>query len=85
MQRVAYRFGGYFCNDYLNIQGNRVRDFGLTCGLGFHTPGDKTIINLGFEWKHRMTSPVSLITENYFNITLGLNFDELWFWQRKIR
>ena len=85
VQRMAYRFGGYFCNDYLNIQGNRVRDFGITCGLGFHTPQDKTIINVGFEWKHRTTSPVALITENYFNITIGLNFNELWFWQRKIK
>ena len=85
LQRVAYRLGGYFCNDYLNIQGNRVKDFGITCGLGLRTPQDKTMINVGFEWKHRMTSPVSMISENYFNITLGLNFNELWFWQRKIR
>lgn len=85
MQRVAYRLGGYFCNDYLNIMGNRTREYGVTCGFGFHTPQDKTIINVGFEWKHRTTSPTVLISENYFNITLGLNFNELWFWQRKIR
>lgn len=85
MERVSYRLGGYFCNDYLNVLGNRVRDYGITCGLGFHTPQDKTMINVGFEWKHRSTSPVNLISENYFNITLGLNFNELWFWQRKIK
>ncbi|MCH5218251.1 MAG: hypothetical protein J1F07_06860 [Muribaculaceae bacterium] len=85
MERVAYRLGGYFCNDYLNILGNRVREYGLTCGFGFHTPQDKTVINVGFEWKHRTTTPSVLISENYFNITLGLNFNELWFWQRKIR
>ena len=85
MQRVAYRVGGYFCNDYLNILGNRVREYGVSCGLGFHTPQDKTVINLGIEWKHRTTSPTTLISENYFNITLGLNFNELWFWQRKIK
>lgn len=85
MERVAYRLGGYYCDDYLNIGGNRVREYGVTCGFGFHTPQDKTIINIGFEWKQRTTSPVALITENYFNITLGLNFNELWFWQRKIK
>ena len=85
LQRVAYRLGGYYCDDYLDIQGNRVKDYGITCGLGLRTPGDKTMINVGFEWKHRMTSPVSLISENYFNITIGLNFNEVWFWQRKIR
>ena len=85
MQRVAYRIGGYFVDDYLNINGNRMKEYGLTCGLGFHTPQDKTIINVGFEWKHRTTRPTTLISENYFNITLGLNFNELWFWQRKIK
>lgn len=85
MQRVAYRVGGYFCNDYLNIQGNRVREYGVSCGLGLHTPQDKTVINVGFEWKHRTTSPTVFISENYFNITIGLNFNELWFWQRKIK
>lgn len=85
MQRVAYRVGGYYSNDYLNIQGNRMKEFGISCGLGLRAPQDKTIINVGFEWKHRNTSPTSLIAENYFNITLGLNFNELWFWQRKIK
>lgn len=85
MERVAYRLGGYYCNDYLNIMGNKVKEYGVSCGLGFHTPQDKTVINVGFEWKHRTTSPAVLISENYFNINIGLNFNELWFWQRKIR
>lgn len=84
-ERMAYRLGAYFCNDYLNILGNRMREVGVSCGLGFHTPQDKTVINLGFEWSRRSTSPTALITENYFNITLGINFNELWFWQRKIK
>lgn len=85
MERVNYRVGGWFCNDYLNIAGNRVKEYGVSCGFGFHTPQDKTMINLGLEWRHRTSSPVVMISENYFNITLGLNFNELWFWQRKIR
>lgn len=84
-QRMAYRLGAYYNNDYLNIQGNRLREYGITAGLGFHTPEGKTMINLGFEYKHRQATPNSLITENFFNITLGVNFNELWFWQRKIR
>ena len=84
-QRMAYRAGAYFNNDYLNIQGNHLKEYGVTAGFGFHTPEGKTMINLGFEWKHRKATPNALITENFFNITLGVNFNELWFWQRKIR
>ncbi len=85
LQRVAYRIGAYVARDYLRIQGNSVREYGVTCGFGLHTPQDKTMINLGLEWKHRSAHPVTLVSENYLNVTLGLNFNELWFWQRKIR
>lgn len=84
-QRMSYRAGFYVGKDYLNIQGNRLREYGVTAGLGFNTPEGRTMINLGFEWKHRAASPQSLITENMFNITLGINVNELWFWQRKIK
>lgn len=84
-QRMAYRLGAYYNNDYLNIQNNKLKEFGVTCGFGFNTPEGKTVINLGFEYKHRQATPNTLITENFFNITLGVNFNELWFWQRRIR
>ncbi len=88
-QRIAYRLGAYFCRDYLNIKNgntlNSVREFGVSCGVGLHTPSDKTMINIGLEWKQRAAHPQKLITENYFNVSVGINFNELWFWQRKIR
>lgn len=84
-KRIAYRLGGYYSSDYLSIRSNSVREYGVTAGVGLHTPGDKTLINIGLEWKHRDSHPVSLVSENYLNITVGINFNEVWFWQRKIR
>lgn len=85
LQRMAYRAGAYYTNDYLKIMGNGVKEYGVSAGFGFNTPEGKTMVNLGFEWKHRNASPATLISENYFNITLGINVNELWFWQRRIR
>lgn len=84
-QRMAYRLGAYYTRDYLRIGANSVREYGISCGVGLHTPSDKTMINIGLEWKRREAYPQSLLSENYFNISVGLNFNELWFWQRKIR
>lgn len=84
-QRMSYRIGANYTYDYLIVNGNNVKDYGISAGFGFPTPEGKTVINLGFEWKHRNASPQTLISENYFNITLGINFNELWFWQRKIK
>lgn len=84
-QRMAYRLGAYYTDDYLNIQGNGVREYGVTAGFGFPTPEGKTVINLGLEWKMRQAHPQTLLKENYLNVTLGINFNEVWFFKRKIR
>lgn len=84
-QRIAIRAGGYYVSDYLNIRGNGVREYGINAGVGLPTISNKTIINIGLGWKHRKAHPAALVSENYFNITLGVNFNELWFWQRKIK
>ena len=83
-KRINYRLGGYFCHDYVNIAGNNVREMGVTCGLGLPAPGSKTVVNVGFEYKRRVSSPVKYITEDYLNITLSVNFNQMWFWQNKI-
>lgn len=84
-RRVQYRMGGYFNRDYLMIHDNNVHEYGASLGLGLPAPGSKTVVNLGFEYKHRQAHPNPLLKENYFNITIGVNFNEMWFWRNKIR
>ena len=86
LNRMTYRMGGFYENDYMTVNGNNVRDYGV--GIGFSFPalaGNKTLVNLGVEWKHRYTAPTNLIKEDYLNITLSVNFNEMWFWKNKIR
>jgi len=86
LKRMTYRMGAFYNNDYMNVNGNDVKDYGV--GIGFSFPalsGNKTLVNLGLEWKHRYTTPNSLINEKYLNITLSVNFNEMWFWKNKIR
>lgn len=83
-ERMPWRVGAYYTDDYLKINGNAMKEYGVTMGTGFSAPGGKTMINLGLEWKHRRTSPVNMLSENYFNIMVGVNFNEVWFFKRKI-
>lgn len=83
-QRIQYRMGGFYNRDYLMVQTNNVRDYGLSVGVGLPVPGYRTILNLGIEWRHRQCSPVALIKENYLNITLGINFNEMWFRKNRL-
>lgn len=82
---MMFRVGGFYNHDYMNIRGNNVRDYGASIGVGLPVPNGKTTINIGLEWKHRYTAPTSLIKEDYLNITIGVNVNEMWFWKNKIR
>ena len=83
---MSFRAGVFYDHDYLNYNGNNVRDYGVSVGVGLPASlPSRTTINLGVEWRHRESTPTHLITENYLNITLGVNFNELWFWKNRIR
>ena len=83
-KRVHYRAGGFWNRDYLQIRGNNLREYGASVGFGFPVPGFKTMVNLGLEWSHRQAYPNPLIKENYVFVTLGINFNEMWFRQNKL-
>lgn len=83
-RRIQYRLGGFYNRDYLMIGSNRVIDYGLSTGVGLPVPGFKTIINIGLEWRHRQCTPAALIKENYLNLTIGVNFNEMWFRKNRL-
>lgn len=84
-QRIAYRAGAWMSNDYILVGGNKVKEYGVSVGFGLPAISTKTVLNLTFEYRHREASPVALVKENYFQFTLGINVNELWFWQNKLR
>lgn len=84
LERMPFRIGGFYTDDYLKINGNSMKQYGISLGTAFAAPQGKTLINFGLEWRHRKSSPVNLLTENYFSIMLGVNFNEVWFFKRKI-
>ena len=85
LQRINSRIGANYTNDYITVRGNKVREYGVSVGFGLPSNFTKTMVNLSFEYKRRSSSPINYITEDYFNITLGVNFNEMWFWKNKIR
>lgn len=84
LKRIAYRVGAYYARDYMMVGNNNVKEFGVSCGFGLPTPL-RTAVNIGFEYRHRDTSPVSMVRENHFMVTLGVAIDEVWFVPSKIR
>ena len=83
--RVTYRVGGFYNRDYIMAGSSHVREYGIGLGFGLPALQSKTLINIGVEYRHRAATDKNLLKENYLNIRLGINFNELWFFQNKIK
>lgn len=83
-KRIQYRAGCYYNRDYIMIGNNHVRDIGASIGVGLPVPGFKSVISVGLEYRHRQASPQTLVKEDYLNITIGVNFNEMWFRKSKL-
>lgn len=84
-KRMAYRAGAFYNRDYIMVGTNNVRDWGVSMGFGFPASGAKTMVNLGVEYLQRQATPTPMLKEKYVNITLGVNFDQLWFYRSRLR
>lgn len=85
---VAYRAGFFTGPDYVNV-GTELPQLGITFGMGLPlanynrlSPGQFTIVNLGFEYIKRGNND-NILKENLFRVSVGLNFSDLWFNKRK--
>ena len=85
VDRIQFRVGFSATRDYWMIMGNTIRQYGITAGFGLPAPGSKTMINISVEYQHRQAHPNPLVKEQYIYLTLGVNFNELWFWKNRIR
>lgn len=83
-RRTVYRAGFNWERDYVMVGDNHIKGFGIDAGFGFPAVNGRTLINLGFQYRHRQASPAALIKEDYFGVTLGVNFNEMWFFRRRI-
>ncbi len=81
--RVNYRAGLRYENTGLVINSKAINDYGINFGLGLPVGGRLSNINVGFEYGKKGTIYNNLIEENYFNISVGLSLNDLWFEKRK--
>ena len=82
-EHISYRAGLFYNRSYLKINGNDMNEIGASCGFGFPLATNKSVDNVSFEYINRQCSPVKLITEDHFRISVSLTFNEMWFWQRR--
>jgi hypothetical protein len=84
LHRVEYRLGGHLSDNYLVINGEQVKEFGITFGVGLPTKRSWSKLNLFFDYNSRGGSlSQGLHRENIYSFGLSLNFYDYWFLKAK--
>lgn len=100
IKRIRFRGGLNYSKSYINVshlgsdnlyQNKGYNEYGATLGFGLPLRdledwgGRTTYLNITLEYKRIEPVVKTMIKEQYFGISVGVNFNELWFWRNKIR
>lgn len=83
LNTIHYRFGGHYSDTYLQLNGEKVKDFGISFGVGLPLKQSRSMFNISFELGQRGTTDKNLIKEKYGIISFSLTLYDIWFVQRK--
>jgi len=90
LRRVEYRIGTHLEDNYLVINGEQVKEFGVSFGIGLPLKRTFSQANLFFskanlfiDYTRKSGEGGLLHTENYFTMGASLNLYDFWFMKRK--
>ena len=81
--RIHYRAGGHYQNLYLKLNGEQLKDYGISFGAGLPLRNSKSSFNVACEIGQRGTLENNLIKENYVFLSFNVTLHDFWFLKRK--
>lgn len=83
---VKYRLGAYYCNPYYETEkGERAcRELGVTAGFGLPIPRTRSMFNIGIQYVNVKGIQPGMLNQNVVKLSLGITFNERWFFKRKV-
>ncbi len=83
--KMRYRAGLNYSDSYVTVKGSNTREIGMTLGLGLPIRGQKSMVNVAFEYVNVKPDVKNMLSENYFQLNVGLTFNEFWFFKNKLK
>lgn len=84
-KRISYRAGTYLNNSYIKLDGEQIKNYGITFGLGFPIANQRTSLNLSYTYGKRGTTSNNLIEETYSTFGINITLYDFWFIKRKFQ
>jgi hypothetical protein len=84
LERMYYRYGAFYGTDPLALNGDQIKNYGLSVGFGIPVVYQRKIsnVNLGATFGSRGAG--TAVSEKYIKLSLGVTFnDDEWFLKKK--
>ena len=78
-KRCAYRVGAYYEDSRFAVDGNQIKDMGLTFGASLPVFRYYNALTLAVGLGQRASTAGNLSRERYVNFTVGFSFHDMWF------
>jgi hypothetical protein len=84
LKRMEYRIGGHIGDNYLIINGEQIKEYGASLGVGIRMRRSMSKVNLFIDYTRKSGSGVNnFYIENYYTMGVSLNLYDFWFLKRK--
>lgn len=87
---IKYRAGAYYSTPYYKIVDENGRayraakEYGLTAGLTLPVPRSYSKVSLAAQYVKVSGQKENMLDEKYFRVSIGISFNERWFFKRKV-
>ena len=85
LSHIKYRLGAYYTTPYYKISGKEAaREYGVTAGFGLPVPRSRSILSISGQFVRVSGQETNFVNENIFRVSIGLTFNERWFFKRRV-
>lgn len=82
---IKYRMGAFYSTPYYKIGDKRAtNEYGVTAGFGLPMPRSRSILSLSGQFVRRKGLETNFVDENTFRVSIGITFNERWFFKRRV-
>ena len=83
---IKYRVGGYYQTPYYKTEsGERAsKEWGLSAGFGLPLPRSRSLVSVTAQYVHVKGLQPAMLTENILKLSIGITFNERWFFKRRV-
>ncbi|HVW59644.1 MAG TPA: hypothetical protein VHC48_06410 [Puia sp.] len=78
-----FQAGAYYGETYLQINGQQIKDYGVTASFGINGLKTPLSYNVVFQYGIKGTQTNNLVEQRYFNLTFVVNYGAIWFTRGK--